>query len=290
MSKQKRINIEQLQKRCSQSTPNLMSELGGTIIGKQGDQYAFKDTGSRILSIAHLDSVQTKYHFRVIRDRLYCPVLDDRLGVYTIMDLLPSLDINMDILLTDNEESFRSTALNFEPPREYNWIVEFDRRGTDVVTYDYDWDAYLKDYFDIGIGTYSDIVDLGFLECKGLNVGVGYEDEHSLYAYFSMSSYVSQINKFTRFYRESKDIYFPHEDIGWSKFDTIPSEKYKDDLIECPDCGHWFTEDSTITVLSGWLCPFCGCVVTPQQGQAQIGNKKRKKNKKWRQYEDNYAY
>ena len=49
--------------------------------------------------------------------------LDDRLGAYIILDLLPKLGINVDVLLTVGEEQGRSTANFFAPlgdPRHFS--------------------------------------------------------------------------------------------------------------------------------------------------------------------------
>ena len=106
--------------------------------------YHFKDNGSDILAVAHLDTVAgRKARTARIVDTEAGPVihsraLDDRLGAYVILDMLPKLGLTFDWLLTTGEESGMSTAAFFDAPKKYRWIIEFDRGGTDVVMYHYE--------------------------------------------------------------------------------------------------------------------------------------------------------
>jgi hypothetical protein len=195
-----------------------------------GDEYAldkdstkkfiFKDNGADVLMVAHTDSVyppENLYDLNFNNKRtIMCATLDDRLGVFTICEYLPSLlgDNVYDILLTDGEEKGRSTAMYFEPPRQYNWIVEFDRHGDDLVFYQYggNTDAVRelkKSGFKIGIGSFSDIAELDHCDATAFNVGVGYYDEHSPMAYMVVDEYLSQIKHFVHFWHLNKDTYFP---------------------------------------------------------------------------------
>src|SRR4051794_30743638 len=80
------------------------------------DYYYYRDNGSDILAVAHLDTVglahQRACHFVDTEGGpvVYSRALDDRLGAYIILDLLPALGITHDILLTVGEESGQSTA------------------------------------------------------------------------------------------------------------------------------------------------------------------------------------
>jgi len=171
---------------CFSSPKNICRNFEKISSGK--DIAYFKDNGSSILAVAHLDTVNKpglNYSAKAKLDaELYFnPYLDDRLGVYTILHLLPSLGINMDFLFTLGEETGNSTARIFKPNKKYNWIVEFDRRGEDVVDYsfcDLDLEARLKEAgFCMGFGSFSDICLMEGGGCKAFNVGIGYFNEHS---------------------------------------------------------------------------------------------------------------
>ena len=220
------LQLDQLKLYCTASIDELFESIDGEIVGKPGDQYAYRDNNSNILGIAHCDTVQRQNHFCYSNGLVFNPKLDDRLGVYTLVDLLPSLGIRLDILLTENEEIAQSTAQSFETDKRYNWIVEFDRRGCDVVSYCYDFDSVLKKYFKIGRGTFSDICYLEHLSCKGFNLGIGYHSEHAINAYMSIKQYTTNIQRFIAFYTDNKDTFFDHvplpscnetEDLYWNQ-------------------------------------------------------------------------
>jgi len=195
----------------------------------------FKDNGSDILAVAHLDTVQKKNTFGRLNfeneTRVYHPKLDDRLGAFIILHMLPEMNINVDILFTTDEEICNSTAKDFQPDKDYKWIVEFDRAGEDVVLYDFESkeivDALTSVGFEIGIGSYTDICDLN-LGVVGFNVGVGYENPHSYTAYFVVETLVSQLEKFKLFYNKYKDVVFEWQD-EWDLYDET-------DQSLCPDC------------------------------------------------------
>ena len=142
-------------------------------------------------------------------DRLQGPVVDDRLGCALALGCTSWADI----LFTDCEEEGRSTAAFFQAPRAYNWIIGFDRRGTDVVTYNYkdkDWLSALGKHFDIGNGSFSDI---GYLEKLGtacVNMGVGYYNEHTTAAHWVPKDTEEQFAKLYAFWSKYRDTQFHH--------------------------------------------------------------------------------
>jgi acetylornithine deacetylase/succinyl-diaminopimelate desuccinylase-like protein len=78
--------------------------------------YAFRDNGASVLAVAHLDTV-VRHQQRLCNfvetaggEIVYSGALDDRLGAYVILDMLPKLGINVDVLLTVGEESGQSTT------------------------------------------------------------------------------------------------------------------------------------------------------------------------------------
>ena len=195
--------------------------------GKEKDEYVYIDGGpdAKILAVGHTDWVKGYGQWatqvtpsisldgRFVRARQ----LDDRLGVWIIMHVLPSLLGGLppyDILLTDQEESGNSTAYFFKPPegKKYNWMFEFDRRGTDVVMYQYETPALLKllkkSGFEVGNGSFTDICKLDHLGCAGFNFACGYHQEHSENCHVDLQDTMDQINRFVPFYRAYHKVKF----------------------------------------------------------------------------------
>lgn len=192
--------------------------------------YAYRDNGSDILAVAHLDTVSTpKGRTCRFLDTTGGPVvfsraLDDRLGAFVILDLLPRLGLTFDILLTVGEETGNSTAAFFEPSKDYNWVIEFDRGGTDVVGYQYDdenWRELVRDCgAKIGDGLFSDICYLDHLGVKAFNWGVGYREYHTPRSHAFLDDTMDMVAHFMEFHRVNADVRLPHVEnhsYGWGK-------------------------------------------------------------------------
>lgn len=199
--------------------------------------YFFKDNGSSVLAVAHLDTVapdhtrECNYVSTRGGEVVYSRALDDRLGAYIILDLLPNLGIQYDVLLTVGEETGNSTAAFFEPPKQYDWMIEFDRGGTDVVMYEYDdlptREAVRDCGARVGEGIFSDICYLNHLGVKGFNWGVGYQDYHYPRAHAYLDDTFSMVSKYLTFQQQNSGIYMPHEkEDKLSLYDV----KWEDDI------------------------------------------------------------
>ena len=207
--------------------------------------YHHLDQGSPILAVAHLDSVQPDGRCTVTDTAaglLACSgTLDDRLGAYIILDLLPKLGVVTDILLTTDEECGASTASAFDPTAQYNWMIQFDRAGTDVVAYQYD-DDHLRELVDgcgarMGIGSYSDIADLDHLGCVGLNWGCGYADYHSARAHAWLEDTFRMVARFVKFHRANVDTYLPYSwKDSWVDYAHVAPSGPGEFIAG--DCGH----------------------------------------------------
>ena len=213
-----RFSFNKLRKRTLQSTYDLMQEVGDiTTCGKTKDgnilRYAWKQTGANILAVAHCDTVNCgSDHFFYKDNMVWSSRLDDRLGVYTILDILPKLNIKIDVLLTDFEEQGMSTAQFFDPgEKQYNWIFQFDRSGVDAVHYQYvGIKKYLSEFFDVQQGSFSDIFFMDHLGICGFNVGTAYYREHSLGSYANLKELGGQIRKFQKFYKKYNSTRIPY--------------------------------------------------------------------------------
>ncbi len=163
----------------------------------------FIDNGGDVLFVAHVDTVLPPKIKKQKSKRVHATGLDDRLGCLLAFNL--GMELQADILLTDDEEKCRSTARH-HVCKNYNWVVEFDRAGDDVVMYgneSYEFNHALIEYWNIGYGSYSDISDLPTLACC-FNLGIGYQHAHSKDSYVNLKVLKMQIEKFRLFYEKYK--------------------------------------------------------------------------------------
>jgi len=188
--------------------------------------YLFFDRGGSTLGVAHLDSVANYKHFNVVDyangKKVFCSTLDDRLGAYIVLSLLVDYGVDHDILLTTNEETMQSTAEGFTSEKQYNWIFQFDRSGTDCVMYEYEDDLtqelILKYGWDVGLGSYTDICELEGLNCKGFNFGTGYYEYHTKNAFAELPATGASVALFLEFHKEMKETYLYHKEDPDSKW------------------------------------------------------------------------
>ena len=187
------------------------------------DYYYFRNNNSNVLAVAHLDTVveaelrQCNFLNTAGGPVVYSPALDDRLGAYIILDLLPKLGITYDVLLTVGEESGESTAQFFDPQKEYDWIIEFDRGGTDVVMYQYD-DEDTRDLVRatgafVGEGSFTDICYLEHLGVKAFNWGVGYQDYHSTRSHAYLDDTFAMVEHYLSFHATNAGVAMPHSEM-----------------------------------------------------------------------------
>jgi hypothetical protein len=237
---------------CSKSAPD--------------DYYHFKDNGSRVLSVAHLDTVvrpdrrAPAFRNTAAGPKVVSGALDDRLGAYVILDLLPQLGITCDQLLTVGEEDGASTASEFKPGKDYDWVIEFDRGGTDVVMYQYDDHACRKAVqasgAQTGTGSFSDIAYLEHLDVKCFNWGAGYDGNyHSEKGYAYLNDTFAMTAKYLRFHEQNAGTAMPHVKEEKQEFRSYRSGRWQDDYDSerhCWVCG------LTAVDLDTRICDECG--------------------------------
>ena len=246
---------KKLRELCLMPSSNF-SRYGDKTGGGQ-DFYFFQDNGADILAVAHLDTVQDDRHFGISKsgdsDVIWNCQLDDRLGAWMILELFPKMGINMDVLLTTDEEMCNSTARLFTTRKDYNWIAEFDRAGTDAVTYGYNnstWLDCISTERKLGYGSYSDIYELGGLGVSGVNWGVGYSKHHMPDSQFSITEMEGAASSFARFYEEHKGIKFPHTHVpyGYSQYGRAACSDEARGVADIDPYGLWEDEP-------GFDCP-----------------------------------
>lgn len=235
----------------------LLHEYNEYILGDDNTHRIFIDRGSKILFVAHIDTVVSPKLVKHEGNKIWATGLDDRLGCMIAYKL--AKELCCDLLITDFEERIETTA-KYHECKEYNWIVEFDRRGNDVVTYQLDSDEFLsalKEFFKIGQGSYTDVCSLKTEACC-FNIGLGHEYEHSENSYMDIDKFNSQIHKFRQFFEKYKSTKFVRSyDSWWKKEDVDDLKKTYDEywstgryMVEyCEICGNPMWDDDTSTVI-----------------------------------------
>lgn len=224
------------------------------------DFYLFKDNGARVLFVAHLDNVDETRRCDIVDTAagpvVFSPALDDRLGAYVGLELLPRLGLDFDYLLTVGEEMGMSTASFFDPAAHgvedrYDYIIEFDRGGTDVVLYQYDCDDLRARVRATGArveeGIFSDISSLEHVGIKALNWGVGYRDYHGPRSHAWLADTFKMVEHYLIFDAANRGTTLTHEYVptpyralggySWSAAYNWSSDDYGDLATE--DCSEW---------------------------------------------------
>lgn len=206
------FNLKKLNKRLVMPT-KAFANLGDTSY-HSNHQLTYIDNNSDILAVCHLDTVLQATP-KVVGSKVIAPQLDDRLGAYILLDVLPKLGLKYDILLCDAEEIGRSTARDFIPTKNYRWAFEFDRMGTDAVLYDYElnpkWVKAVSNYAKVGCGSFSDISDLTDWGFCAVNWGCGYHLQHTYKCFADLNDTRKMVKAFAEFYDRYKKVRFEYE-------------------------------------------------------------------------------
>ena len=198
---------------------------------------------------------------------------DDRAGVFSIIQILRS-GLRPHIILTTDEEKGGLGALRLAnypcPFKELNYIIELDRRGVaDCVFYDcenYDFIEYVEKFgFVLEYGSFSDISWIcPQWKVAGVNLSVGYQNEHTRYETLSVSAMLATIDKVKTMLREIEIPKFEYVASEWSKkyCGLVTPYYYGYEEIPCQHCKRYFLEEEMIPVISKdkktiFYCPDC---------------------------------
>lgn len=262
----------------------------GLLVNSSDDQKHFvyiPCTGAKVLFVAHLDTVLPARFKGANRKNLYATGLDDRLGVAICHHLVFDKGLCADILLCDHEEIGRSTAQYFPLSDKYNWVVEFDRAGTDFVDYDLGNTDLNDKILDLGMsqgwGAFSDICSLENphkIAC--FNWGIGYYNAHGENSYVSKSQCNRQVSRFVKLFnaehenkyacnievnkwwhRKSYDRYdYDYKgEYGGSSSYKVNKQMY---TTFCDRCDEW-RACSWSTSQASMLCDDCADVYLPRE-------------------------
>lgn len=292
------INMTKLQRICTQSEkefkklgkwtatspPTRRWKKGKWVDSDNESGYIFIDNGANILAVAHLDYNNTDTYAQsftrkrmkdtdgIEKTYLFNGALDDRLGAFVVLELFQLIGIKADVLLTTNEEIGATTANDFVAPegKEYNWIIQFDRRGTDVVMYQYDTqdlrDKLAEFNIKVGHGSFSCISALDHLGVAGFNWGTGYYFEHQPKHFAIFDETLEMLKLFRKFYLKYKDtklVYTPKPKPAWQggSYTVYGKGGYKY-YNYCDDPDFWGDDE--------WKVVYGGIISKPKALPAKI--------------------
>ena len=233
-----------------------------------------------IALVAHLDTVfktpVTDLYYDKQKGVLFSPQglgADDRAGVFAILQILKT-NLRPSIILTTDEElggigaSILADTYSECPIPGLKYLIELDRRGSyDAVFYDCiteDFQEYIESFgFLRAKGSFSDISFLmsAWDKC-GVNLSIGYKDEHTYVETLNISHMFATINKVKRMLM-AKDIPdFTFQEEEYSRFWNMAVGTGLDFTAKCFKCGHVFSDYEVIPIkdkngLTKFVCPDC---------------------------------
>ena len=208
-----------------------------------------------IALVAHLDTVFSKTPENIFYDRvknvMWSPEglgADDRAGVYAIVQLIKKGFRPTVIFTTDEEKgALGANSLIKDYPdaiTDLKYIIELDRRGSvDCVFYDCEnaeFEAYIETFgFVTSYGSFSDIsIICPAWEIAGVNLSIGYINEHSYSELLYIGNMLSTIEKVEKMLQQ----------VNLSKsFKYIPAsflKYYNCGKIKIPyECAYGYDDD-----------------------------------------------
>lgn len=192
--------------------------------------YVYAKGDIPIALVAHMDTVHKQIPKNIFFDRengvIWSPEgigADDRAGVFAIMQIIKS-GLRPNIIFTRDEEigglGATAVAKRGNPFGKLQYLIQLDRRGEkDCVFYDCDsasFEKYIETFgFETAWGSFSDISEICPLwGVAGVNLSVGYFNEHTFSEYLRTDILLNTIDKVTEMLKQ--------EDIPFFKYVAAP--------------------------------------------------------------------
>jgi DNA-directed RNA polymerase subunit RPC12/RpoP len=199
---------------------------------------------------------------------------DDRAGVFAIIQVIKQ-GLRPHIILTTDEEigakGASALASIDNPFEDLRYIIQLDRRGAnDCVFYDCDNKDFVKYVEQFGFienyGSFSDISEIcPAWKIAGVNLSVGYQDEHSVAETLHISPFLTTIERVINMLKDVNNVpafkYIPNPyAYRWNYLHQSAWES--EYLFKCHKCKTPYTEYELFPVksLDGkayFYCPDC---------------------------------
>ena len=254
-------------------------------------EYVFAEGDIPIALVAHLDTVFEDSIHKESRELFYdeshnvafCPQgagFDDRAGIFAIVQIIRS-GLKPHVIFTTDEEVGGLGASKLAeldcPFKDLKYVIELDRRGSnDCVFYDCEnpkFTEYVESFgFEYNFGSYTDICEFcPTWKIAGVNLSIGYRDEHSVSEVLFVGRMYSTIEKVKKMLADAANLKEPFEYIpsptrynyayGMDWYDW-GSSAYGYGVSKCRQCKKYFMEEELFPVVmldktTAFFCPDC---------------------------------
>ena len=250
-------------------------------------EYIFAEGDIPIALVAHMDTVfkapPEEIFFDPVKNVMWSPDAlgaDDRAGIFAIVQIIRS-GLKPHVIFTTDEEIGGLGASKLAeldcPFSDLKYLIELDRKGSnDCVFYDCEnpkFTEYVESFgFEYNFGTYTDICEFcPTWKIAGVNLSIGYRDEHSVSEVLFVGRMYSTIEKVKKMLADAVNLTEPFEYIpsptrynyayGMNWYDW-GSSVYGHDVSKCRQCKKYFMEEELFPVVmldktTAFFCPDC---------------------------------
>lgn len=194
-----------------------------------GDGFVYAQGKFPVLLVAHMDTVHENLPTTIVHDGdiISSPNGiggDDRCGIYMILEIIKKYHCS--VLFCEDEEKgmigaekFINTELADSLVGQFNYIIEFDRKGSnDAVFYECaneEFEEFItKEFYESAWGSFSDISTVApFLGCAAVNLSCGYYKAHTKDEYVVFSEMKESMKQAMKILARTTD----------EKFEYIPA-------------------------------------------------------------------
>lgn len=226
-----------------------------------------------IALVAHLDTVHAdksskEIYYDSTKGVLWSPDglgADDRAGIFSIIQILEKGYRPTVILTTDEEIGALGAVALIEafpkPITKLKYIIELDRRGSyDCVFYDCEnpeFSEYVETFgFLTEWGSFSDISEIcPAWGIAGVNLSIGYQNEHTKYELLRVSWMKSTIKKVCKMLDDAetaKSYEFIYSDRYWAyynpNYEGYMTSGFNSEYIRCDKCKKFHAEIDIVSI------------------------------------------
>ena len=250
-------------------------------------EYIYAEGEIPIALVAHMDTVFKKPPSEIFFDErhnvMFSPQglgADDRAGVFAIIQIIRGGQ-KPHVIFTTDEEYGALGAMELSkldcPFTNLKYIIQLDRRGSDdCVFYDCDNEEFVEYIESFGFtwnyGSFTDISELcPSWKIAGVNLSVGYRDEHSETEVLFVGQLLATISKVKKMLNAAAEApvfkYIPMANTPYGKdWYTWNKNTYSwsdsNEVMKCHNCKKYFMEEELFPAVmldktTKFFCPDC---------------------------------